>query len=66
MAESYGEGLVQHEAQRVVHALYDAAMLQSDVLEHLRDDPALSEPVRKQAIELAESMPEDPYRLNGA
>jgi WD40 repeat protein/tRNA A-37 threonylcarbamoyl transferase component Bud32 len=66
LADSYGRALVQQEAQRVVHALYDGALLQKDVLQSLRDNPSLSEPVRQQAIELAESMPEDAYRLNGA
>ena len=64
LAESYARGVVRQEVERVVHALYDSAMFQVEVLESLRADPSLSDPVRKEAIALAESLPEDPFRLN--
>ncbi len=66
LAGSYAQRLVRHAAERVVRALYDGAMFQAEVLESLRTDPSLSEPVRKEAIALAESMAEDPFRLNAA
>ena len=66
LAGSYARGLVRQEAERVVHALYNGAMFRAEVLERLRRHPSLSEPVRKEAIALAESMSEDPLCLNGA
>jgi hypothetical protein len=66
LARSYARRLVRQEAERVVHALYNGAMFRDEVLERLRGDPSLSEPLRKEAISLAESMPEDPFCLNGA
>ena len=49
-----------------MHALYDDAMFQDEVLESLRANRSLSEPVRTEAIALAESIPEDPSRLNAS
>ncbi len=65
LAGSYDRRLVQQEAQRVVNALFDKMLLQAEVIQSLFDNPSLSDPVRKVAIELAGAMPEDPYRLNG-
>ena len=41
-------------------------MFQSDVLKSLRNDAALSEPVRRQALILAEQVSENPERLDAA
>jgi hypothetical protein len=65
-AAPYGRSLVTHEAERQVHALYAQPLLRPEVLERLRADSALSEPVRQRAIALAESMPEHAGRLDEA
>jgi len=65
-AAPYGRCLVAHEAERQVHALYDQPLLRPEVLERLRSDPALSEPVRQQALALAESVPENPWSFDRA
>ena len=41
-------------------------MFRREVLETLRTDSALSEPVRREALALAENMREDPQRVNQA
>ena len=66
LAAPYGQSLVAHEAERRVHSLYAQPLLRPEVLEHLRADSALSEPVRQQALALAKSVPEIPERLDGA
>jgi hypothetical protein len=66
LAEPYGRSLVVHEAEGLVQSLYFKAMFRPEVLASLRADPALSEPVRRQALALAEHIPEDPRSLNGA
>ena len=63
-AAPYGQSLVAHEAERHVHVLYSLPLFRSEVLEHLRANRALSEPVRQHALALAESMPEFPRRLD--
>jgi WD40 repeat protein/serine/threonine protein kinase len=63
LAEPYGHNLVVHQAERLVESLYNKAMFRSDVLESLRADPAPSEPVRREALALAEQIPENPNRL---
>jgi hypothetical protein len=65
-AVPYGRSLVDHEAERQVHTLYAQPLLRPEVLERLRTDSALSEPVRQRAIALAESMPEHAGRLDAA
>jgi tetratricopeptide (TPR) repeat protein len=65
-AAPYGQSLVAHAAERQVEALYAQPLLRPAVLERLRADPALSEPLRQQALALAESVPENPGSLDGA
>jgi hypothetical protein len=65
-AASHGRSLVTHEAEQQVHALYAQPLLRPEVLERLRADPALSKPVRQQALALAESVPENPVHLDEA
>jgi hypothetical protein len=65
-AAPYGRSLVAHQAEQQVHALYAQPLLRPEVLARLRADPAHSEPVRQQALALAESVPENPGRLDGA
>ena len=54
------------EAERQVHALFAQPLLRPEVLERLRADPGLTEPVRQQALALAEVVPEHSRRLDQA
>jgi WD40 repeat protein len=65
-AEAYGRSLVADEAERQVNALYAQPLLRPEVLERLRADRALTEPVRQQALVLAEVVPEHARRLDQA
>jgi eukaryotic-like serine/threonine-protein kinase len=64
LAEPYGRSLVVHEAERVVHALFAKPMFRPEVLASLRNDASLSEPVRRQALALAEQVSEYPISLD--
>jgi WD40 repeat protein len=63
LARSHGQGLVAQEAERLVESLYAQAMFRPEVLERLRRDAALSEPVRRRALALAEQVPENSESL---
>jgi WD40 repeat protein/serine/threonine protein kinase len=65
-AAPYGRSLVAHEAERQVYLHYALPLLRPQVLEHLRANPSISEPVRQEALALAESAPEYPHRLGEA
>src|SRR5262249_50922622 len=62
----YGRNLVAFEAERLVESLYSRPRFRSEVLESLRADPALAEPVRREALVLAEQIPEHSGRLQEA
>jgi tetratricopeptide (TPR) repeat protein len=49
-----------HEAERLVNARFARPMLRPEVLASLRTDSTLSEPMRRLALALAESRPDDP------
>jgi WD40 repeat protein/serine/threonine protein kinase len=66
LAEPYGHNLVVHEADRLVESLYSKPMFRSEVLASLRADPALRQPVRQEALALAEQIPENPGSLSSA
>jgi tetratricopeptide (TPR) repeat protein len=66
LAEPYGRNRIVQEAERLVESLYSKPMFRPEVLASLRADPALSEPVRRQALALGEQVPENPGSLNGA
>jgi WD40 repeat protein/serine/threonine protein kinase len=65
-AAAYERSLVADEAERQVNALFAQPLLRPEVLEHLRANPALVEPVRQQALALAQVVPEDARRLDWA
>jgi hypothetical protein len=65
-AEPYGRNLVEYEAQSLVQSLFAKLMLRGDVLNSIRSQTSLSEPVRRLALTLAESWPEDAASLNTA
>ncbi len=58
------------QALQLVRALFGTLVRKDDVLDHLRRDPALSEPLREQALALAEDYlqhyPQYPEALNNA
>jgi hypothetical protein len=64
LAEPYEQSLVAHEAERAVFVRYGGGMFRPEVLASLHGDAALSESVRRSALDLAEHIPEDPYSLN--
>ncbi len=64
LAESFGSSVVVHQAERIVNSLYAKAMLRPEVLAGLRDDSTLREPVRGQALALAQHFPENARSLD--
>ncbi len=57
---------VRQEAEKVVKSLFAKPLFRSEVLAHLRADPVLSEPVRQEALALAERIVENPYHFDRA
>jgi len=66
LAQTYGHSLVIHDAERLVAALYAQALFRPEVLARLRQDASLTEPVRREALALAEQVPEQPEQLDAA
>jgi tetratricopeptide (TPR) repeat protein len=64
--EPFWRSQVRYEAARVAEPLFDEPLLRSDVLATLRADAGLSDPVRQEALKLAETLPENASRLNEA
>ena len=58
--EPFGRIQVRAEAARLVVPLFKKALPRSDVLEIIQADTKLSEPLRQQALSLAESYPAPP------
>ena len=66
LVEPLWRNQVRQEAENVVASLFGKPMFRSAVLGHLRADPALSEPVRQEALALAARWGEYPTSLNRA
>jgi hypothetical protein len=66
LAETSERSMVAHEAERAVNGRYRVGMFRPEVLASLRGDAALSESVRRCALDLAGHVPEVPYGLNNA
>jgi hypothetical protein len=66
LAVSYAQSQVALEVERLVDSLYARAMFRPEVLASLRTDASLSESVRRQALDLAEQVPENPESLKVA
>jgi WD40 repeat protein/tRNA A-37 threonylcarbamoyl transferase component Bud32 len=66
LVETFWQSRVRADAERKVRSLFDKALLRPDVVAHLRADPALSEPVRQEALALAERVIESPLYLDRA
>jgi hypothetical protein len=66
LAEPYEQSLVTQAAERAVHARLGAGMFRPEILASLRGDVALSERVRRCALDLAGQIPERPGWLDTA
>jgi uncharacterized protein with WD repeat len=65
LAEPYEQSVVAQMAERAVYARFAAGMFRPEALASLRGDAALSESVRRCALDLASQLPEDPLGLSG-
>jgi tetratricopeptide (TPR) repeat protein len=66
LVELFVQSRVRQEAEKVVQSLFRKPLFRSEVRTQLRADPTLSEPVRHEALALAERMVESPSLLNRA
>ena len=66
LVEPFWRNRVRREAEKAVKSLIYKPLFRSEVLAHLRADPVLGEPVRQEALALAERFGESPYYLNRA
>jgi WD40 repeat protein/tRNA A-37 threonylcarbamoyl transferase component Bud32 len=66
LVEPIWRSRVRQEAEKEVRPLFGKPLFRAEVLAHLRADPALSEPVRQEALALAERWVESPTALNRA
>ena len=66
LVEPVWRNRVRQKAEREVRSLFAKALFRSEVLASLRANPALSEPVRQEALALAERFVEVPLYLDGA
>jgi WD40 repeat protein/serine/threonine protein kinase len=57
---------VRYEAARIIEPLFAKPLLRSEVLAAIHAHAGLSEPVREEALELAETLPENAPHLNEA
>jgi eukaryotic-like serine/threonine-protein kinase len=66
ISQPTSEIVVRRRALALVEPLFTQHLMREDVLESLRNNPTLSEPVRTQALVLAERHPVDAMGLNNA
>jgi WD40 repeat protein len=66
LVESFWRNRVRQEAEQQVRSLFAKPLFRSEVLAHLRADPVLTEPVRQEALALAEGFVEYPFSLDQA
>ena len=66
LALPYGQSLVTHEVERLVESLYAQPLFRPEVMASLRADASLGEPVRQEALALAEQVPEHSGQLDEA
>ncbi|MFI5454569.1 MAG: protein kinase [Isosphaerales bacterium] len=64
LVEPYRQSLARREAEDMISNLYSQGLFRAEVLERLRTDPGLSEPVRHEALALGETSVENPRFLN--
>jgi hypothetical protein len=65
-AARYAESLTAGHAEKLVGDLFEQLLLRSAVLEQIRKDRSLPEPLRQTSLTLAEHWPEDPDAFNNA
>ncbi len=65
-ADYHQESLTTGQVQNLVRSLFEQLLLRSAVLEGIRKDRSLGEPLRQTALALAGQWPEDPDALNNA
>ncbi len=63
LVDAYGQNVARQEAEDLIRDLYREGALRSEVLDRLRTDPKLSEPVRREAMALARSSVESAAAL---
>jgi WD40 repeat protein len=63
LARPYLQNVIRREADKLVSHLIDADWPQQDILEKIRADPKLREPLRAEVISLVEGLPEEPEYL---
>jgi WD40 repeat protein len=66
LAEPLWQSRVRAQAENRVYSLLRDALLRPEIVARLRADPALSEPVRQEALALAERVVEGPTTFNQA
>jgi hypothetical protein len=66
LVEPFWQNQVRAEAEKRVESLFRKPLLRSEVLESLRADGSLPEPVRQEALALAERYIEKPFALSAA
>ena len=64
LVEPFWRYRVRQEAEREVRPLFVKGLFRSEAVASLRANPALSEPVRQEALALAERFVESPFYLN--
>ncbi len=64
VVEPFWRDRARDEAEQKVRSLLSKGLSRSEVLAALRADPVLSEPVRQEALALAERLPGVPYWMN--
>jgi hypothetical protein len=62
----YWKAVVYRQANRLVDSLFAEPMIKADAIERVRNNHALSEEVRQEALALAESLPVGAYSYNKA
>jgi tetratricopeptide (TPR) repeat protein len=60
LARPYLQNVMRREADKLVAGLIDADWPQQDILEKVRADPIIREPLRAEVIALVRSLPEEP------
>jgi WD40 repeat protein/serine/threonine protein kinase len=63
LATVQGSSLLREQAHRLVHSLFFKPLFRQEVLEALESDHTLSDPLRREALEIARDYPEQPMRF---
>ena len=66
LVDAYGRDLARREAEDLISQYTTDGLLRAEMLESFRTDPRLSEPVRREALALGETVVESPNYLDRA